>query len=454
MSRTLQRKNRFVPRVELLEDRWAPADLAMPTITAVGTDWQTYGHDDMRTGASSVVALITTPTIAWVAGTPFSGAGSPVTGSGVVVAPGIPGAATNELSDATGAEVAAFGTTSYVSQNAVTLNPVIDGSGNMYITNNSTSLMKVAPSGATVWTTVRPNFSAGGNDEITTDPFVDNSVGGLPPPYVYFGASSPDGSHGMIYAAADANGALALNAPVIGRPIAISSDSLGLTLYVRTTAQIVDEVAVESSFIYAFNAATLAQTWVHSAGGPFVTDGYGAITVNPTGTPAGALYYMTFNGNLVQADPSNGNPLLSVSVGNEPYSSINLNSTAGIVYVSGGSFIHAYNATTLAPIWSFATPANALFTAPALAVTGTGSALYFVTTTGTLYSVDGATGAENWDVDLQTLLGAPAGARLDSATIIDSFGNIIYNDLNYGAVAITGGALPPPPPPPAPPSGP
>ncbi len=416
----------------------------MNDVAAVGTSWQTFGHDDMRTGASTVSALITNPTLAWVAGSAFGGQGSAVTGSGMVVAPGNVGAQTHELSNTSGIQLAAFGVTSYASQNAVTLNPVIDGSGYAYITNNQTTVKKVGLGGMVAWTTLRPDFSDGindnsSNDNITTDPFVPNA-GGLD--YVVFGAASPDSIQGMIYIAGDTDGALTPQASVLGRPIAISSNAAGTTLYVRTTIQGDDQ----HSYIYVFEADETGLTEIRhfQAGGPFIQDGYGAITVNPTGN----IYYMTWNGILVEANPSTGNTVATAYVGNQPYSNINLDSAAGIIYVSGGGTIHAFDLNnSLAPLWNFSTQGNALFTAPALAIsTGGASALYFVTTTGTLYSVNAQTGVKNWDVNLQTILGQPAGAKIDSSTIIDSLGNIIYTDLNYGAVAITnfvGGGNPP-----------
>jgi hypothetical protein len=148
------------------------------------------------------------------------------------------------------------------------------------------------------------------------------------------------------------------------------------------------------------------------------------------------LYYVTSDGNLVEASTVlNGTPIHSVHVGNPGYVDLNLDSTGGVIYVSHGSAISAFNAATLAPLWTFT--ATLPFNAPALALSAaTGNkALYFVDTAGNAYSVDAASGALIWLLPLGS-----TGVTLDSSTSIDEAGNIIVDMSNVGVVDITNGA--------------
>jgi outer membrane protein assembly factor BamB len=148
------------------------------------------------------------------------------------------------------------------------------------------------------------------------------------------------------------------------------------------------------------------------------------------------IYFTTADGYLVQDHPD-GSPFSSVYLPNLNYNSLNYDSATGTIYASGSGTIQAFSTTGgLALLWTFATPGDEPFNAPALADSTAGPTLFFVTQDGTLYSVDATTGTTNWTFSVSTALGG-GGAKLDSATVIDPSGNVIYNDQSFGTVLIT-----------------
>ncbi len=146
---TYRRKVAFKPWAELFEDRLAPAYLGLLTPAAPGTFWPTSGHDDMRTGASTVTALITNPVISWAPAIPFASEGSPVVGLGPTGASAVTsspaGGGVYDLDDFTGTQLGGSGYSSYFSRNSVESNAVIDSLGNVYATLSQSVIQKVSP---------------------------------------------------------------------------------------------------------------------------------------------------------------------------------------------------------------------------------------------------------------------------------------------------------------------
>ncbi len=261
---------------------------------------------------------------------------------------------------------------------------------------------------------------------------------------VYFGGSDMPGVSGRVAALTD-GGAPSWDTPLEGTPVSISSSITGAELYVvaTTNGSYYDSTThtevVPGTRIYDLDATTGLVNWASYLSPSEAPIGHNAIVLNPgIGAPAAYLYYVA-GGNLLQLDPADGHILHSTNVGSGHFSSMNLFAPPvgdGIVYVASGmgGSISAFDAVTLAPLWTF-NASGATLNSPALAIPPAGApALYFVSTRGNVYSVNAINGIENWDLNIN-----PTGPPLGSATVIDGDDDIILDIPNDGVVNITDG---------------
>lgn len=225
----------------------------------------------MRTGASTVPALIANPAVLWM-NPQFGPEGSPavafpaVGGTGVVPIYSPATGTVYEFDDGIGfgaslGQVSSGGPELFTA-NAVASNPTVDALGAVYVTANN-QVQKISPAGAAVW---NQGTFADPSGKVTTDPFVPNVLPGATPSDVYFGGAGTGqvvgGATGTVYAVTDAD-VPAWAVALVGTPVSISSNNAATlaatTLYVITTVDTGYDTA--GTHLYALDALTGAFMW-------------------------------------------------------------------------------------------------------------------------------------------------------------------------------------------------